>query len=1078
MIRKLVDFALNNRWLVLGLAIMLFAWGIISFHNLPVEAYPDVANNYVQIITQWPGRAAEEIEQQVTIPLEIQMAGIPHMTHLRSTSLAGLSSITMIFDDDSVNDWNREKVLERLSQVTLPTGLQPQIGTDWSPVGQIYWYTLRSTNPLYDNMDLKSIEDWTLEKQFKSVPGVVDVSSFGGITREYQVRVDPDKLISYGLSIGQVEQQLTNNNTNAGGSFIEQGQQQINVREVGLYRNVKDIEETVLKTQSGTALRVKDIATVVQGPKIRLGQIGKACRFGAMPEGDPPFSWSATDPCINHAGKQNKAEVIRHEDGKIIDDTDVVEGIVLLQKGDDTQFALDGIHKKVDELNTLVLPKGVKIIPFLDRSDLLHYTTHTVLHNLTEGIILVVIVLFLFLGNVRGALIVSLTIPFSLLFASICLDLRHIPANLLSLGALDFGMVVDGAVVMVENIVRHLSHQRKESVTPAEQIREAAHEVQRPVFYAIGIIITAYLPIFTLQAVEGRLFRPMAWTVAFALLGALIFSILIAPVLSSLVFPKGTSEWKNPVMEWLTDRYRHAARWAIEHRWVTISGAGCALLLALFLGLSGVIGSEFLPHLDEGAIWVRGTLAPSTGPTESVRIVNQARLVLSSFPEVTQVVSQTGRPDDGTDVTGFFNTEYFVDLKPKEEWRPVFKKNKDELIGAMDRELEKMPGIIWNFSQPISDNVEEAVSGVKGELAVKIYGDDLKILEARGDQIVSIMSKIKGVQDLGLFRVIGQPNLNYIVDRQAAARYGINVADVQDAIQTAVGGGAVSQVLQGEARYDLVVRYLPQYRNTQEAIDNIRLLSPSGERVSLAQLTTVKMEDGAETIGREGGQRFVAIKYSVRDRDLGSTVEEAIRKVNDQVKLPVGYKIDWAGEYESQKRSSARLMLVLPITILIIFIILYSMFHSGKWAGLILINVSMAPVGGLLALLVTGTHFSVSSGVGFLALFGVSVQTGVIMLEYINQMRVRGHSIEESAIEGAVLRLRPIMMTMLVATLGLLPAATSHGIGSDSQRPFAMVIVGGLIGALLISVFLLPTLYVWIARPDDVLPTPETEFEN
>jgi cobalt-zinc-cadmium resistance protein CzcA len=1078
MIRGLVDFALNNRWLVLGLAIMLFAWGIVSFHNLPVEAYPDVANNYVQIITQWPGRAAEEIEQQVTIPLEIQMAGIPHMTHLRSTSLAGLSSVTMIFDDDSVNDWNREKVLERLGQVTLPTGLQPQIGTDWSPVGQIYWYTLHSTNPLYDNMDLKSIEDWTLEKQFKSVPGVVDVSSFGGITREYQVRVDPDKLIAYGLSIGQVEQQLANNNTNAGGSFIEQGQQQINVREVGLYRNVKDIEETFLKTQSGTPLLVKDIATVVQGPKIRLGQIGKACRFGALPQQQPPVSWSATDPCIDHTSKQKGTEVIRHEDGKIIDDPDVVEGIVLLQKGQDTQFALDGIHKKVDELNNSVLPKGVKIIPFLDRSDLLHYTTHTVLHNLTEGIILVVIVLFLFLGNVRGALIVSLTIPFSLLFASICLDLRHIPANLLSLGALDFGMVVDGAVVMVENIVRHLSHQRKGSVTPAEQIREAAHEVQRPVFYAIGIIITAYLPIFTLQAVEGRLFRPMAWTVAFALVGALIFSILIAPVLSSLLFPNGASEWRNPVMEWLTDRYRHAARWAIEHRWVTISGAGFALLLAGFLGLSGIIGSEFLPHLDEGAIWVRGTLAPSTGPTESLRVMNQARILLSSFPEVTQVVSQAGRPDDGTDVTGFFNTEYFVDLKSKSEWRGVFRQNKDELIGAMDRELEKMPGVIWNFSQPISDNVEEAVSGVKGELAVKIYGDDLKILEAKGNEIVSLMSKIRGVQDLGLFRVIGQPNLNYIVDRQAAARFGINVADIQDAIQTAIGGGAVSQVLQGEARYDLVVRYLAQYRNTEQAINNIRLLAPSGERVSLAQLTTVKMEDGAETIGREGGQRFVAIKYSVRNRDLGSTVEEAIRKVDQQVKLPSGYKIDWAGEYESQKRSSRRLMLVLPITILIIFVILYSMFHSGKWAGLILVNVSMAPVGGLIALLLTGTHFSVSSGVGFLALFGVSVQTGVIMLEYINQLRVRGHSIEESAIEGAVLRLRPIMMTMLVATLGLLPAATSHGIGSDSQRPFAMVIVGGLIGALLISVFLLPTLYVWIARPDDVLPTPETEFEN
>jgi heavy metal efflux system protein len=1078
MIRGLIDFALNNRWLVLGASLMLFAWGAISFHNLPVEAYPDVANNYVQVITQWPGRAAEEVEQQVTTPIEIQMAGIPHMAHLRSTSLAGLSSVTMVFDDDSVNKDNRDQVFQRLGQVILPAGLQPQMGSDWSPVGQIYWYTLRSSNPAYDSMELKSLQDWKLEKEFKSVPGVVDVSSFGGATREYQIRIDPEKLIAYGLSISQVEQQLANNNQNAGGSFIEQGQQQVNVREVGLFTNVHDIEETVIKSQAGAAIRVKDIATVAQGPKIRLGQIGKTCRLGTTPPAESGASFSATDPCVDHVDKPGSKQSIHHEDGKLIDNDDVVEGIVLLQKGVDSDGVLEGIHKKVDELNNRVLPPGVKIVPFLDRSELLHYTTHTVLHNLTEGIILVVVVLFLFLGNARGAIIVALTIPFALLFAAICLNLLHIPANLLSLGALDFGMVVDGSVVMVENIVRHLSHQRKDTLTPSEQIREASHEVQRPVFFARGMIIAAYLPIFTLQAVEGRLFKPMAWMVSFALLGALIFSLLLAPVLSSLLFPKGASEWENPVMTWLTLRYRQAVTWAIERRTITLSLTGLAMAVALFLGFSGAIGSEFLPHLDEGSIWVRGTLAPSVGPTESLRVMNESRLRLASFPEVYKVVSQTGRPDDGTDTTGFFNTEYFVDLKPKANWRPVFQENKEELIAAMERELDKTPGVQWSFSQPISDNVEEAVSGVKGELAIKIYGDDLKILEQKGNDIVSVMGKVRGVQDLGLFRVIGQPNLNYTVNREAAARYGINVVDVQDAIQTAVGGNAVSQVLDKEARYDVVVRYLPNYRDTEDAISNIRLLSPSGERVSLAQLTTVKTEDGAEEIYREAGQRYVAIKYSVRDRDLGSTVEEAIQKVNQQVKLPPGYKTDWAGEYESQKRSSRRLALVLPITIIVIYLLLYTMFHSGKWATLILINVSMAPLGGLIALYLTHTNFSVSSGVGFLALFGVSVQVGVIMLEYINQMRVRGHSIEESAIEGAVLRLRPIMMTMLVATLGLLPAATSHGIGSDSQRPFAIVIVGGLVGALLISVFLLPTLYVWIARPTDVLPSPETEFEN
>jgi heavy metal efflux system protein len=871
------------------------------------------------------------------------------------------------------------------------------------------------------------------------------VSGFGGTTREYQVRVDPNKLVSYGLSIGQVEQQLPGNNTNAGGSFIEAGLQQVNVRAVGLYTSVQDIEQTVLKAQNGTALRVKDIAMVTQGPKIRLGQIGKA---------------------------------IHRADGTVVDNDDVVEGIVLLRKGADSDETLVGIHKKVQELNDHILPPGVKIVPFLDRSDLVHYTTHTVLHNLTEGIILVSIILFLFLGNVRAAIIVALTIPFSLLFASICLSLNKIPANLLSLGALDFGMVVDGAVVMVENIVRHMTHKDQAYKTPLERIRQAAYEVQRPVFYAIAIIITAYMPIFTLQRVEGRLFKPMAWTVAFALLGALVFSMLIAPVMSSVLFKEGVREWHNPVMEFLRTKYRMAVRKAIEHRLITVSLAGFAMCLTLYLVFGGVIGSEFLPHLDEGAIWARGTLAPSTGPTEGARVMNQARIVFASFPEVTQVISQVGRPDDGTDTTGFFNTEYFVDLKPKERWRSVFRQDKDELVAAMDRELSKIPGVLWNFSQPISDNMEEAVSGVKGELAVKIYGDDLKVLEARADQIVGIMRNIRGVEDLGVFRVIGQPNLNFIVDRKQAARYQINVADIQDAIQTAVGGNAVSQVLQGEQRYDLVARYQEPYRNTKEAIENIRLLAPSGARVALSQLSQVEVRDGASEIYREENSRYVAIKYSVRGRDLGGAVEEAIAKVNAQVKLPIGYSIDWAGEYESQKRSEKRLMIVLPLTVFGIFVILYMMFSSAKWALLILANVAMAPVGGLLALLITGTHFSVSSGVGFLALFGVSVQTGVIMLEYINQLRVRGHTIEEAAISGAVLRLRPIMMTMLVATLGLLPAALSHGIGSDSQRPFAIVIVGGLVGALLLSIFLLPTLYVWAARDGDRLPMPEVEFDE
>jgi len=562
-----------------------------------------------------------------------------------------------------------------------------------------------------------------------------------------------------------------------------------------------------------------------------------------------------------------------------------------------------------------------------------------------------------------------------------------------------------------------------------------------------------------------------------ALLGALLFSIVIAPVLASFAFAKGAQEWRNPVMEFSIKYYRVAVRWAIHHRALTVGTGVLGLFIALYLALSGVIGSEFLPHLDEGALWVRGTLAPSTGPDEGIRVSNQARIILCSFPEVPQCTSQTGRPDDGTDTTSFFNTEYFVDLKPKEEWRPIFHENKDELIAAMNRELNKIPGVVWGFSQPIEDNMEEAVSGVKGELATKVYGDDLKTLEEKSDQIARIMGSVQGIEDLGVFHVLGQPNLNLTVNRDAAARYQINVADVQDAIQTAVGGNALTQVLKDEARYDLVLRYLPRYRDTKEAIESIRLLSPSGERVSLAQLSKIEEKDGGSEIYREGNQRYVAIKYSVRGRDLGGAVEEAMKKVNEQVKLPPGYHIDWEGEYESQKRADERLLIVLPITILLIFIILYTMFKSFKWALLILANVAMARIGGLLALLITGTNFSVSSGVGFLALFGVSVQTGVIMLEYINQLRARRYSIEDAAVEGAVLRLRPIMMTMLVATLGLLPAALSHAIGSDSQRPFAIVIVGGLIADLVMSIFLLSTLYVWIAGERDALPASEEGFD-
>src|SRR5271167_35818 len=1040
MIRFLIDFALHNRILMLSLTLVLFIAGIVSFHNLPIEAYPDVADTYTQIISQWPGHAAEEVEQQITVPLEVQLNGVPHMTHLRSVSLAGLSVITIIYDDEITTFNARQEVLDRLQQVTLPTNVNANLGPDYSPTGQIMFFTLKSANPRYDVMELKTLADWFVLNQLKSVPNVVDVNIFGGPTREYQVQIDPGKLVSYGLSLAQVEQALANNNTNAGGGFIERGQQALNVRAVGLMQTTDDIAATVIKSVNGTPVRIRDIAIVVQSPKIRLGQLGKT---------------------------------IRSNDGTI-DDEDVVEGIVLLRKGAEADATLEALHKKVAELSNGLLPPGVKFVPHLDRSELVHYTTHTVLRNLTDGVILVTLILFIFLGNVRSALIVTITIPFALLFAAILLDLSHIPANLLSLGALDFGMVVDGSVVMVENIMRHVEFSQGKK-TFLELIASAAHEVQKPVFFARIIIIVSYLPIFTLQRVEGRLFRPMAWTVAFALLGALLFALLVAPVLCTLLFKDDIREWRNPLLHFLQERYAQTLDWCFDHLKVTLALGAAAGALMLSLFFSGVVGSEFLPHLDEGAIWVRGTLAPSTGPSSSIALAQQVRRVLANFPEVKQVVSQVGRPDDGSDASGFYNTEFFVDLLPRSEWRSQFKR-KDDLIAAMDAELNKFPGVDWNFSQPISDNVEEAVSGVKGELAVKLFGSDLKTLEQKANEIQDLMAKVPGVADLGTFQVRGQPNVNLVVDRSATNRFGINVSDIQDAVEGAVGGKAVSQILIGEQRYDLTVRYQPQFRRTVEDIGNIRILAPSGERVALSQVSHITLDDGASTIYREGNSRYIAIKYSVRGRDLGSTVRQAIEEVGQKVQFPEGYHLDWTGEYESQQRANRRLAFIVPITLLLMAFILYSAFGSWKWVFLILAVVALSPLGGFLSLLLTGTHFSVSSGLGFLALIGVSVEIGVIMVEYINQLRTRGLPVREAAKEGAALRLRPIMMTMIVATLGLLPAAMSHDIGSDSQRPFAIVIVGGLIVELFVSVILWPTLYVSWARPGDRLPPSEQSF--
>jgi len=1037
MIGKIVRFCLENRILVLFAGAALVAGGALAFKALPIEAYPDIADAQVQIISQWPGHAAEEVEKQITVPIELAMNSVPHVIHNRSISEFGLSVVTLVFDEQTTTFQAHQYALEKLTLATVPSGVQPTLGPMGSPVGQVMFYYLDSKRPV---MDLKDVEDWGIEKYLKAVPGVADVVSFGGEVKQFQILADPLSLANYGLGTAPVIQALANNNQNAGGGFIQKGDQALNIRGIGSANTVEDIGNVIIKQQGGTPVRVRNIGMVTIGPQERLGQISLSQR---------------------------------RPDGSVDERGDVVEGIVLSRVGEQDEKVLDGLHEKIRWLNDHVLPPDIKIRPYLDRSDLIHMTTHTVEHNMVEGMVLVLLVLLFFLGNIRSALIVTVTVPLSLLFASIFLNLRNIPANLLSLGALDFGMVVDGAVVMVENIYRHkqrLKEEGKPEGSIIDLILHAAKEVERPIVYAIAIIILAYLPIFTLQRVEGRLFSPMAWTVAFALLGAMVFAITLVPVLCSYFLKGELKEWHNPWVARLTTEYRRTLGLALERPELVFYAAGAVFLFSFGLASCGPIGSEFLPHLDEGALWVRGTLPPSAGYKMSNDVVKKARAVFMQFPEVPRTVCQMGRPDDGTDVGGFFNTECFVDLLPRGEWRSRFS-SKDELIQAMSFELSKIPGVVWNFSQPISDNVEEALSGVKGALVLKVYGDDLKILTQKAAQIKNVLGAVRGVDDLGVFEEIGQPNINISVDRNKISRYGLNISDVQDVIQTAVGGKVATQVLDGEKRFDMVVRFQAQYRSDLEHIRKILVPTPDGYRIPIDDLATVKIEDGASTIYREENQRYIAVKFSVRNRDLGSAIDDAQRQVRRKVLLPPGYYMSWSGEFESQQRAARRLMFIIPITILCIFLVLYMVFGSFKWAALILVNVPIAMVGGVLALFLTGTNFSVSSGIGFLAVFGVAVQTGILMISYINQMRAQGLALDKAAIEGAVMRLRPILMTGLVAVFGLLPAAFSHAIGSDSQRPLAIVVVGGMLGDLAIGLFLLPVLYVWVARPGDSLET-------
>ncbi|HTB23514.1 MAG TPA: CusA/CzcA family heavy metal efflux RND transporter [bacterium] len=1035
MIHKIIAFCLANRLVTLFSVVALLALGVICFKALPIDAYPDIDDTNFQVITQWPGHAAEEMERLVTIPMETAMNGIPHHTLVRSTSEFELSIVTIDFDEATDPFTAMQYVQGKMSTANLPAGVNSGISPLTSSCGQILFYTLKSDDA--SPMDLKTWHDWEIQKRILSVPGVVDDSSLGGFTKQYQVNLNPLALANYGLNIPTVLNAINNNNQNTGGGFITNGEQLYNIRAIGDAETVKNLSSIVVAEHNGTPVFLKNLGDVQVGHRQLLG-----------------------DLTID----------FKNPDGSIHEQPHALVSIAAGLKGADFGPILDGLHDKIKEINDTVLPKDIRLVPVIDRGKLLRLVTHTVEENLSVGMVLVLLILLFLLGNIRSALIVACTIPFSLLFASILLDLRHIPANLLSLGALDFGMVVDGTVVMVENIFRYKEMEKKSGKVSdrVNLILDAASEVERPIVFAIAIIILAYLPIFTLQRVEGRLFSPMAWTVAFALLGAMVFVVTAVPVICYYVLSGKLSEWHNPVLAWAENAYQKSLAWCLEHKGRIVGLSLFAFGVAVWLAVR-VIGSEFLPHLDEGDIWVRGTLPNSISYDAAIKVADRARKILASYPETGTVYSQIGRPDDGIDDGGYYDSEYFVDLKPKDEWRPQFKRKKEALIAAMNKDLANIPGVDWNFSQAIEDNVSEALTGTHGDMDVELFGTDLQTLDKLATQIATVMQKVPGMVDVGVFRELAQPNINILVNRDKIARYGLNVSDVQTVIQTAVGGSVPCQVVEGEKLFDIMVRYQPQYRSTLEQIKKITVATPDGYRIPLEALCDFQVKEGAAIVFRKQTRRFIPIKFNVRGSDLGGTVAAAQAAVAKNILLPPGYSMNWAGEFESESRANKRLSIIIPLTVVAIFLVLYMVFSSVKWAGVVMTNLMMAVIGGVSALFITGTYFSVSSGIGFLALFGVSVQTGVLLVSYIHQMRLKGMPLRQSILEGSRLRLRPIMMTALVATFGLIPAAMSHEIGSDSQRPMAIVIVGGLITDLIMSFYLLPIFYEWFAKDNEEL---------
>jgi len=1027
MIHRIVQFALRQRFLILMLTAFVAIGGAVSFQHMPVDAYPDLSPPMVEIITQWPGHAAEEIERLVTLPTEIEMNGVPKLDVQRSISLYSLSDIILTFQEDTDHYFARQLVFQRLSEVTYPSGVTPTLAPLSSPSGLVYRYVLES--PDRSPQELKTFEDWVIEREYKQVPGVADDSGFGGTVMQYQVLLDPARLYGYHIPVPQVIQQLSVNNANTGGGFYSQGGQFYYVRGLGLLRDTQDIGNVVVGSQNGVPVRIKDVGDV---------EIGNAPRLGE-------FGFNKTD--------------------------DAVEGVILMLTGEQTQNVLKGVEAKTKQLNESILPPDVKVVPYYDRSDLVRVTTDTVENNLLRGMILVFIVLICFLVSFRAAVIVAFTIPVALLFAFIFLHMRGVAANLLSIGAIDFGIIIDGTLVMVENIFRELGLREGQEYDLHEVILAAAKDVDRPIFYSVAVIIAGYIPIYALSGPSGKLFHPMADTMAIALVGALILTLTLVPVLCSYWFKRGVHDRSTKPFEWVRSKYAGRLLWCLDRPKTTILVS--ALIFGATLLLIPFIGGEFMPHLDEGALWVRATMPYTISYEEAAKFSPQVRSILMNYPMVTDVGSELGRPDDGTDPTGFFNDEFYVGLKPYNDasWNQSAIHNKKELTEDLQKKLAAFPGVIFNFTQPAEDAVDEALTGLKSSLAVKIYGPDLSVLQDRALEIKRRLSQVHGFTELTVVRELGQPSLIIHTDRDKIARYGINVADVEAVVQAAVGGQAATQVIQGEKLFDLVVRMRPEFRENATEIGNLLVGTPGGQQIPLSELADIREQSGASFIYRENNSRYIGVQYSIEGRDLQGAVEEGQRAIADiQKSLPPGYRLEWGGEYSQLLEAKHQMEIIGPLALLLIFMILFALYGNFKFPVTIALGVVMTePVGALIALKLTGTPFSVSSLLGLLALMGVSVETAVILVSYINKLRREDKDIRTATYEASLLRLRPIMMTALVACLGLLPAALSTGIGSDTQKPFAIVIVAGLISRLLLGFFVNPVLYEMVARDGDVL---------